>query len=110
MTTKEKYKFWGEIIGTALFIAFMAFLIAGCGQPPELNTRVETVMVDRPVRAPCPEPQDVPALPRRVAEDNPAMPADPNEQARILGAKVIELFTFAERALGIMTECSRPGG
>lgn len=90
-------------------------LLAACRSgPPELQTRVETVTVNVPTRAPCPEPSDVPTLPRRVQDENPAMPTLPDGSpdyaaiSRILAAKVIELFTFGDRSVAIMTECSRP--
>ena len=81
--------------------------LAACAHAPELQTRVQTVEVRVPVHAPCPAEADVPALPARVAAEHPALPTDPNEQARILGAKIIELFTYAERADGILRACAR---
>ena len=99
-----------------VLIAAGAILLSGCTpRRPELQTRVQTVEVDRPIHAPCPARSDVPAVPRRVAEDHPTMPrvpdGSPDWQAvsRILGAKVIELFGYIAQADAIMRACSAPG-
>ncbi|TXC63659.1 hypothetical protein [Sphingosinicella ginsenosidimutans] len=82
--------------------------LAGCATPPAPEPRIVTQTVNVPVRAPCPDPADVPQVPRRVAEEHPQMPADPNEQGRILAAKVIELFGYAVRADALLRGCSGP--
>ena len=88
-------------------IAAILMLLAACQTPP---VREVTVTRDVPVPyyQPCPKAADKPAVPRRVAEEHPVMPIDPTEQARILAAKVLELFGYAGQADAVMTECSRP--
>ena len=86
----------------------LTLALAGCATTPAPEPRIVTQTVNVPVRAPCPDPGDVPTLPRRVAEEHPTMPADPNEQARILGAKVIELFGYAVRADALLRGCAGP--
>jgi len=98
-----------------LILAGALLCCAGCfAQHPELQTRVQTVEVRTPVRAPCPDIADVPALPRRVAAEHPTMPRLPDGSedwhaiSRILGAKVLELFGYADRADALLQNCSRP--
>ena len=86
----------------------LTLALAGCASTQTPEPRIVTQTVNVPVRAPCPDPSDVPQVPRRVAEEHPTMPADPNEQARILGAKVIELFGYAVRADALLRGCSAP--
>lgn len=89
-------------------------LLAGCATT-EPAVREVTVIKEVPVPylAPCPRPEDKPAVPRRVAEEVPAMPAlatgDPDWPAisRILGAKVLELFSYADQADAVMDACSK---
>ncbi len=91
----------------ALAAGSMLALIS-CATTPAPEPRIVTQTVNVPVRAPCPDPADVPTLPRRIAEEHPAMPADPNEQARILAAKVIELFGYGVRADALLRACAAP--
>lgn len=85
----------------------LGLTIAACTTPAVREITV-TKEVPVPYAAPCPKPEDKPAQPKRVAEEHPAMPADPEAKSRILGAKILEWITYGEAADGVMTACSKP--
>jgi hypothetical protein len=98
-----------------LLLIGLALLLSACAQTPAPVREVTvTKEVPVPYHEPCPKQADKPAVPKRVAEENPAMPVladgttDWQGVSRILGAKVLELFGYADRADGIMGACSKP--
>lgn len=90
-------------------------LLAACQTPP---VREVTVIkeVPAPYHLPCPKAEDKPVVPKRVAEEHPAMPTladgapDYAAVSRILAAKVLELFGYADQADAVMTACSKERG
>ncbi|WP_243445370.1 Gp49 family protein [Sphingosinicella ginsenosidimutans] len=48
--------------------------LAGCATPPAPEPRIVTQTVNVPVRAPCPDPADVPQVPRRWRRNTPKCP------------------------------------
>lgn len=83
-----------------------AFLLTGCATDHTPGPTVyKQVLV--PVHAACPKPADKPVVPKHVADEHPAMPADPDQRDRILAAKILELFGYADKADGVMDACSR---
>lgn len=108
-------------IVVALVIALLAAaaMLAGCA--PVVREVTVTKEVPVPYHQPCPKAADKPVVPKRVAEEHPVMPAAKdsslqaaldaaNEQARILAGKVLELFSYADEADGVMTACSKERG
>jgi hypothetical protein len=90
------------------------FLLAGCASTPPPREITVTKEVPVPYHEPCPKQADKPVVPKHVADEHPQMPkaadgtTDWYAVSRILGAKIIELFGYADRADGIMTACSKP--
>lgn len=97
---------WGVAIG-ALALCLMLSL-AGCATTPAVREVTVTKEVPVPYHEPCPKAGDKPVVPKHVAEERPVMPADPREQVLILAAKVVEMFSYADRADGVMTACAKP--
>lgn len=100
-------------VGSALLL----LLLGGCAAtatPPREVTVIKEVPV--PYHQPCPAEADKPVVPKRVAEENPAMPKlsdgspDWHGISRILGSKVLELFGYAGEADAVIQECSKPRG
>jgi len=85
----------------------LVLLLTACATPQVREVTV-TKEVPVPYHQPCPKVEDKPAAPKHVAEENPVMPTDLAAQTRILAAKVLELFSYADKADGIMTACSKP--
>jgi hypothetical protein len=96
-----------------LILAAAILSVAACTTPKVREVTV-TKEVPVPHYQPCPKAEDVPVLPKRVAEEHPTLPkqADGTEDwkaiSRILSAKVLELFGYGEQADALLTECARP--
>ena len=89
-------------------IVLSAGTLSSCSTTPTVREITVTKEVPAPYAAPCPKPADKPVRPKRVAEEHPLMPADPEMKARILAAKILEWLTYGEAADGVMTACSKP--
>jgi hypothetical protein len=107
-----------------MLVLALSVTLASCG-PDHVATPGEKIVtrdVYLPVRAPCPDEKDIPAVPKTVHEEHPVMPEAKDKAAidqvlgaaaareRILAGKVLEYRTYAERADGIMRACARPAG
>lgn len=100
----------------------VALLLAACAQTPPPAERIVTRDVPVPYDQPCPAEEDIPAVPKTVHEEHPAMPEAKDKAAidqvlgaaaareRILAGKVLEFETYAERADAILHACAAPPG
>jgi hypothetical protein len=100
-------------------LLLLALLLAGCGtaRTPPVE-RIVTREVPVPYYQPCPAEKDIPAPPRTVHEQHPAMPQAQDQAAidallgaaaareRILAGKILEYRTYAERADAILHACA----
>lgn len=94
-----------------MLVLIAAIAVAGCaGMTPPVEFRDREVVREVPVpfREPCPNPEEIPDTPNRIAAEHPVMPDDPGERERILGAKVAELQGYAAVAEAIMATCAAP--
>ena len=101
---------------TVLFLFIL--LLAGCAQTPPPAERILTRDVPVPYYQPCPAEKDIPAPPKSVHEEHPAMPEAVDKAAidqvlgaaaareRILAGKILEYRTYAERADAILHACA----
>ncbi len=117
MTAEQPNALLATIWLTILFL--LAILLTGCaGTPPPPVERIITRDVPVPYDQPCPAENDIPARPKSVHEDHPAMPEakdkSPIDQLlgaaaareRILAGKILEYRTYAERADAILHACA----
>jgi hypothetical protein len=98
----------GEIMKRPLIlVAGAALALCACQTKPVIREVTVTKEVLVPYHQPCPETGGKPDKPKRLAEEAPAMPADPVLRERLLAGKVFELSNYADQADAVMTECGR---
>lgn len=105
----------------AFFLPAAAMLLlAGCAAKVPPVERIVTRDVPVPYDRPCPAEKDIPAVPKSVHEEHPAMPEAADKTAvdqllgaaaareRILAGKLLEFENYAASADRILHACAAP--
>lgn len=108
-TTAHGWAIRGLVFSLIGLLMAAAFTLSGCASTAPAVREVTVVKeVPVPFHQPCPKAEEVPVVPKRVAEEHPAMPPSVDDQVKILAAKVLELFGYADVADAELTACSKP--